>query len=94
MASVTLKDLAEELGLSITTVSRALGGYSDVAESTRLRVTRAAEEMGYVPSATARRLQKGRTDTIGFVIPTRGPRFSDPFFLSLIHISEPTRLQV
>ena len=84
MASVTLKDLAEELVLSITTVSRALGGYSDVAESTRLRVTRAAEEMGYVPSATARRLQKGRTDTIGFVIPTRGPRFSDPFFSELL----------
>jgi LacI family transcriptional regulator len=84
VASVTLKDLAEELGLSITTVSRALGGYNDVAESTRLRVARAAEEVGYVPSATARRLQKGRTDTIGFVIPTHGPRFSDPFFSELL----------
>ena len=84
MGSVTLKDLAAELGLSITTVSRALAGYSDVADSTRRRVLEAAEEMGYVPDVTARRLQKGRTDTIGFVIPTSGPRFSDPFFSELL----------
>ena len=80
MGAVTLKDLAAKLGLSITTVSRALAGYGDVAESTRQRVLAAAEEMGYVPDANARRLQKGRTDTLGFVIPTHGPRFSDPFF--------------
>lgn len=84
MASVTLKDLAAKLELSITTVSRALAGYSDVAETTRQRVLRTAQEMGYVPDATARRLQKGRTDTIGFVIPTSGPRFSDPFFSELL----------
>jgi LacI family transcriptional regulator len=80
----TLKDLAAKLGLSITTVSRALAGYGDVAESTRQRVLEAAEEMGYVPDLTARRLQKGRTDTIGFVIPTAGPRFSDPYFSELL----------
>jgi LacI family transcriptional regulator len=40
--------------------------------------------MGYVPDVTARRLQKGRTDTIGFVIPTFGPRFSDPYFSELL----------
>jgi LacI family transcriptional regulator len=84
MVSVTLKDLAAQLGLSITTVSRALAGYGDVAESTRQRVLQAAEEMGYVPDVTARRLQKGRTDTLGFVIPTHGPRFSDPFFSELL----------
>jgi LacI family transcriptional regulator len=84
MASVTLKDLAARLGLSITTVSRALAGYSDVADATRQRVLAAAEEMGYVPDVIARRLQKGRTDTIGFVIPTHGPRFSDPFFSELL----------
>jgi LacI family transcriptional regulator len=84
MGPVTLKDLAAKLDLSITTVSRALAGYSDVAESTRRRVRQAAEEMGYVPDVTARRLQKGRTDTIGFVIPTSGPRFSDPYFSELL----------
>jgi len=84
MSAVTLKDLAAKLGLSITTVSRALAGYDDVAEATRRRVLEAADEMGYVPDVTARRLQKGRTDTIGFVIPTFGPRFSDPYFSELL----------
>lgn len=77
---VRLKDIAAHLGLSITTVSRALAGYPDVAEKTRQRVLQAAEEMGYYPNATARRLQRCRADTIGFIIPTSGPRFSDPFF--------------
>jgi LacI family transcriptional regulator len=84
MGSVTLKDLAAKLGLSITTVSRALAGYSDVAEATRQRVLEAAEEVGYVPDVTARRLRKGCTDTIGFIIPTSGPRFSDPYFSELL----------
>ena len=43
MGSVTLKDLAAELGLSITTVSRALGGYSDVAEETVAKRIQGAE---------------------------------------------------
>jgi LacI family transcriptional regulator len=84
VGTVTLKDLAAKLNLSITTISRALAGYGDVAEATRQRVLEAAEEMGYFPDVTARRLQKGRTDTLGFVIPTFGPRFSDPFFSELL----------
>jgi LacI family transcriptional regulator len=79
-----LKDIAEKVGFSVTTVSRALGGYDDVAEETRRLITRTAEEMGYRPNVMARRLQKQRTDTLGFVIPTFGPRFSDPFFSELL----------
>ena len=55
-----------------------------MAEATRQRVLQAADEMGYVPDATARRLQKGRTDTIGFVIPTSGPRPPHPGFSELL----------
>ena len=82
--SVTLKDIAREVGYSVTTVSRALAGYDDVAESTRQLVVKAAAEMGYHPDATARRLRSRRADTIGFIIPTHGPRFSDPFFSELL----------
>lgn len=81
---VTLKDIAQKVGFSITTVSRALAGYSDVAEPTRQLILDTAEEMGYHPNATARRLRAQRTDTIGFIIPTHGPRFSDPFFSELL----------
>ncbi len=78
--AVTLKHIAERTGKSVTTVSRALAGYSDVSESTRIQVQQIANELGYEPNITARQLQKQRTDTIALVLPTFGPRFSDPFF--------------
>ncbi len=77
---VTIKDIAKRTGKSITTVSRALHGYNDVSPETRDLIMRVAEEMGYTPNLLAQRLQKQRTDTIGFILPTFGPRFSDPFF--------------
>jgi DNA-binding LacI/PurR family transcriptional regulator len=82
--AVTLQDIATRLGVSVATVSRALAGYSDIAEETRARVLQAAEEMGYRPNISARRLQQQRTETLGFIIPTYGPRFSDPFFSELL----------
>jgi LacI family transcriptional regulator len=81
---VTQQDIANRLGVSVSTVSRALGGYTDIAPSTRQRVLQAAQEMGYRPNVIARMLQKQCTDTIGFIIPTHGPRFSDPFFSELL----------
>jgi len=82
--TITLKDIARTVGVSVTTVSRALAGYSDVAEETRERIKATAAELGYQPDLTARRLQKRRTDTLGFIMPTTGPRFSDPFFSEFI----------
>ncbi len=82
--AVTIRDVAKRLHLSITTVSRALDGYNDVAAKTRARVIRTAREMGYVPSRAARQLRRQRTDTIGYVIPARAPYFTDPFFAEFI----------
>jgi LacI family transcriptional regulator len=84
LMTVTLKDIAAAVGVSVTTVSRALAGYSDVAEGTRRRVQAVADELGYHPNLVARRLQKRRTDTLGFIMPTSDPRFADPFFSQLI----------
>jgi DNA-binding LacI/PurR family transcriptional regulator len=78
--SVTLKDLAQRVGKSVTTVSRALHDYDDVSPETKALVRRAATEMGYQPDATAQRLQKRRTDTLGLIIPTLGTRTTDQFF--------------
>lgn len=63
-----LKDLAEHLGLSQTTVSRALNGYPEVKEATRLRVTETAARLGYRPNASALRLATGRAGAIGLVL--------------------------
>jgi len=82
--SVTIRDVARQLNLSITTVSRALDGYDDVAQETRQRVVAAATELGYAPSHTARQLRRQRADAIGYILPTSGPRFSDPFFSEFI----------
>jgi len=56
---VKLDDVARAAGLSLATVSRALGGYSDIALGTRERVARLAEEMGYRPSSRAQSLASG-----------------------------------
>lgn len=75
----TLKGLAAKLGLSVTTVSRALGGYSDVSAATRQRVLDAASEVGYVPNAAAKMLVSGRSGFIGFLLPLQVPAILDPF---------------
>lgn len=80
----TIREVAQRLNLSITTVSRALDGYQDVAEETRQLVVRTAEEMGYVPNQAARQLRRRRSDTIGYILPAQTPRFSNPYFAELV----------
>jgi len=58
---VKLRDVARAAGVSITVVSRALGGYSDVGPATRERVIRLVGEMGYRPSTRAQSLVRGTT---------------------------------
>lgn len=66
---MNLKQLAQQLGLSQTTVSRALNGYPEVSERTRRRVERAAAEFAYTPSRQAQLLATGRSRTVGHVMP-------------------------
>ena len=66
--TMRLKDLAGHLGLSQTTVSRALNGYPEVNEATRQRVAEAAARLGYRPNASALRLATGRSGAIGLVL--------------------------
>lgn len=81
---MNLRQLADKLGLSKTTVSRALAGYSDVSPLTRERVREAAAHYGYSPSATARKLAMGRVEAVGMILPTGPGHFDDPFFVELI----------
>lgn len=67
---MNLKELAASLGLSQTTVSRALNGYPEVNEATRQRVSEAATRQGYRPNASARRLATGRAGAVGIVYTT------------------------
>lgn len=73
-----LKDLATELGLSLTTVSRALNDYPEVSDRTRARVKRAANRLGYRPNVIARGLAIGEIGTIAVVVPKESASYLDP----------------
>ncbi len=66
---MNLKELSRQLGLSQTTVSRALNGYPEVKEETRARVQAMARALNYSPNARAQGLATGRARAIGHVIP-------------------------
>ena len=66
---MNLKQLSENLGLSQTTVSRALNGYPEVSESTRRRVEIAAAKGNYRPDIRATSLATGKAKAIGHVVP-------------------------
>lgn len=76
--------LAQSLGLSISTVSRALNGYSDVSAKTRARVEAAAKAMGYQPHPVAHRLATGRTGVIALVSSVRSGNYLDATFSALL----------
>lgn len=81
---MSLARIASALGLSVTTVSRALAGYGDVAPATRARVQAEAARIEYRPNHAARRLRRGRSEAIGVVLPAGPGQFDDPFFLRML----------
>jgi len=74
-----LKDVARTAGVSMTTVSRYLNANLVLPAETAQRVDAAIRQLGYVPNLHARSLGRGRSDTIGLVIPT----IANPFFALL-----------
>ena len=80
----TIRDVAQKLGLSITTVSRALDGYDDVAEETRQLVIDTARKLGYSPNRAARQLRRQKAETVGYILPAGAQHFAEPFFTEFI----------
>ncbi|PPA70623.1 LacI family DNA-binding transcriptional regulator [Jeotgalibacillus proteolyticus] len=64
----TIKDIAKKAGVSITTVSRALNGYSDVNEDTRKKIVETAKILNYSPNSIARSLVMKKSKTIGLLV--------------------------
>jgi LacI family transcriptional regulator len=83
---MSIVSLARDLGLSISTVSRALNGYDDVAPETRQRILKRAREIGYRPNPGARRLKSGKSFLVGVILPsgTDGGQFVDSMASSLL----------
>ena len=66
---VTLDKIAAELGVSRSTVSRALRDSPQISQSTKDKVKTLAAEMGYIPNDLARSLRTNRTGVLGFITP-------------------------
>jgi LacI family transcriptional regulator len=66
---VTIKDIARELGISPSTVSRALKDHPDISVETKKAVNELAEKLNYQPNVVALSLRQSKTNTIGVVIP-------------------------
>lgn len=69
MTPTTMRRIAQDLGVSVTTVSKVLNEHADIGAATRARVLARVEELGYRPNAVARSLSLRRTHTLGVVIP-------------------------
>ncbi|MBI5566080.1 MAG: LacI family DNA-binding transcriptional regulator [Chloroflexi bacterium] len=78
-----IRGIAKHLGLSVSTVSKALNGYDSVSETTRQRIIEVAHEYNYYPSRAARSLRRNKTEKIGLVLYTHTPlsnRSSEYYF--------------
>lgn len=75
-----LKDVARVAGVSVTTVSRMLNGSLDLPALTKQRIENAIASLKYQPNPHARRLSRGRSDTIGLVVPD----IANPFFATMV----------
>lgn len=84
MKRITIIDIAEALNITPSTVSRALAGNLRVSEGTRRRVMDKASELGYQPNIVAASLRKGKSDTIGMMV----PRINRHFFSHVISAVE------
>lgn len=82
----TIKEIAKKLNISVSTVSRALHDHSSIGLRTKMRVRQLAKELDYEPNQTAIFFQKGKTFTIGVIL----PELSEAFFSAAISGIEDT----
>ena len=78
---ITIQNLADQLGISKGTVSRALHGYKDVSSTTLQRVKQAAKELGYQPSVVAQGIKTGLARSVGLVLLPESRIKSRPFLM-------------
>jgi LacI family transcriptional regulator len=80
----TIYDIAKELNITVSTVSRALSGFPAISESTRQTVIDAAKRLNYSPNRLASALKSGKTYIVGVIVPS----VQAHFFASVIHSIE------
>ena len=86
MKSITIKDIAKELGISVSTVSRALQNHPDISEPTKGLVRDCAKRLNYKPNIMASNLRTSKNTTIGVIL----PEVNHHFFASVLDGIEQT----
>lgn len=81
MKKITILDIAKELGITFSTVARALNDHPAISVSTKKAVRETAERLGYQPNKVASSLRSGKTQIIGVLV----PRLDVSFFSSVVH---------
>lgn len=79
---MTIKDIAKQCGVSVSTVSKAINGRPDISDGVRQKILAVVDQSKFIPNNSARELVRTSSDTIGVVI--RGS--SDPFFADIVKI--------
>jgi LacI family transcriptional regulator len=83
MATIRMKDIARDLGVSPVTISKVLRNHPDIGKATKERVLQRVKELKYRPNLMARGLVTGRTMLIAFVIPDLSHSFFSDIAISL-----------
>ena len=83
MTTTTLKKIAEVLGLSISTISRALKNHPDISEKTKKKVIELADTLEYEPNVNAINLRSKKNNVFGLIVPTISNYFYDSFIASV-----------
>ena len=86
MKPITIKDIARELGISVSTVSRALQNHPDISDRTKEMVQACAKQLNYKPNLMASNLRTSKNTTIGVVM----PELNHHFFASILDGIEQT----
>ena len=76
----TIKDIAEQSGVSLSTVSLVLNDNPRISQSTRARVLKTIERLGYQPNRMARALAWRHSRTLGILVPQLRHAFADVYF--------------
>lgn len=94
MKRVTIKDIAEHLTLSVSTVSRALIDDKNIRRETKEKVLEAAKKLGYKPNPVATNLKYGRTNTVGVIVPEMITPFASQVIEGIQKVLYPKGLKV
>lgn len=86
--NVTLKELANGLNLSISTISRALSDHPDISETTKEEVKKLAKQLNYVPNLFARGFRSQKTNILGVIVPNISHLFTSTMLKGILQEAE------